>query len=424
MQMSNTARDPNGEGPRDSKLQSGVPSTATSDISSIEKAKAEVGNFSIVVGGPVYDFMLRIGLVRLGLPNVKRRVIAFVVLAWLPLLLLSMKDGFAIGNRVTIPLLLDFSTYGRILLALPVLLVAEVIIDPAIRSAVGEFVAEGIVHEKDVPAFAEVLHRVQRWRDSAVPELTLLVLAFFPTFLFQHEWKPGVVSSWHSAAQGLTAAGLWYVAISAPLLRFVLYRWTYRYFIWTLLLWRISRFRLHLMPGHPDHAAGLTFLSRAQSCFGVLFCALGCGFAGYMANSLIHEGAPLTSFKAVIPVFLGLSVVLGICPLVALAPKMAQIRQIGLREYARLGNRYNEAFDRKWVHFAEPPAEPLLGTADIQSLADLDNSYAAVQQMSIAPITKILVVQFAVLAGAPLIPIVIYATPAPEIVKAILKMVA
>lgn len=91
-----------------------------------------------------------------------------------------------------------------------------------------------------------------------------------------------------------------------------------------------------------------------------------------------------------------LSVVFGVCPLVALVPKMAQVRQMGLRDYARRGNRYTEAFDRKWVHFAEPPAEQLLGTADIQSLADLGNSYGDIQQMSIAPITKKLALQFAV----------------------------
>jgi hypothetical protein len=64
-----------------------------------------------------------------------------------------------------------------------------------------------------------------------------------------------------------------------------------------------------------------------------------------------------------------------------------------------------------------------LGTADIQSLADLGNSYAVIQQMSTAPITKRLAAQFAVLSSAPLIPIVVFATPTSEIVKAILKMV-
>src|SRR5215467_3632472 len=97
-------------------------------------------DFSIVVGGPVYDFLLRVGLVRIGLPNILRRIAALVALTWLPLLLLSLKDGFAFGHQVRIPLLYDFSMYGRFLLGLPLLMLAEIVIDPTIRRSVQEFV--------------------------------------------------------------------------------------------------------------------------------------------------------------------------------------------------------------------------------------------------------------------------------------------
>jgi hypothetical protein len=418
--MGTIPRDPNPKVPRDTP--SSTP--ATGDVSALDHARSELRNFSIVVGGPVYDFMLRIGLVRLGLPNVKRRIIAFVAIAWLPLLLLSIKDGVAVGGHVTIPLLSDFATYGRMLLALPLLLLAEIVIDPAIRDAVKEFVSEGIIHREEIPEYEAVLHRVQKLRDSALPELTLLVLAFFPVFLFQHEWKPGLVSSWHSTSTGFTAAGLWYLAVSAPLFRFILYRWTYRYFIWTVLMWKISRLKLHLMPTHPDHVAGLQFLSRTQSRFAFLFLALGCSFAGNVANRIVHEGAPITAFKVLVPAFLVLSVIFGISPLALWVPRLLRVRKLGLRDYSKLGNRYTEGFDSKWVHFSEPPEEPLLGSADIQSLADLGGSFETIQGMSIAPITKELVIQFAVLAGLPILPVAIYATPTGELVKAILKMVA
>jgi hypothetical protein len=122
--------------------------------------------------------------------------------------------------------------------------------------------------------------------------------------------------------------------------------------------------------------------------------------------------------------FLVLSVILGICPLVVWAPKLARIRRMGLRDYAKLGNRYTEEFDHKWLRHEEPPAEPLLGTPDVQSLADMAASYDLVRQMSIAPITKGLAVQLAVLAALPLIPVVVYATPTAAIVNAIMKMIA
>lgn len=393
-------------------------------LSAVDEARPAVQDFSIVAGGPVYDFLQRIGLVRPQLPNVLRRIVAVVTLTWLPLLLLSIKDGVAAGSRVKLPLLLDYGVYGRFLTALPLLFLAEVVIDPAIRFAVKEFVDARIVQESHLARFNEVLHRVQRLRDAVVPELLLLLLAFFPTFVFQHEWQHGAISSWHSTTAGLTTAGWWYASVSTPFFRFVLYRWSSRYLVWTLLLWRTSRLPLHLMPTHPDHAAGLNFLSITQVCFAILFCALGCSFAGHIANAVAHEGASLASYKFLIIGFIAMSVIIGLCPLALWAPKMMQLRWKGLREYTVLGNRYTQEFDRKWVHASRPPAEPLLGTSDIQSLADLSNSYAIIQDMSFAPITKQLVVQLIVAAGAPLVPVVIAVTPINAIVRTLLKMVA
>ena len=273
------------------------------------EARAAAHDFSLVLGGPVYDFLQRIGLVRLGLPNTFRRVVAIIVITWVPLLLLSIKDGLVVGNRIQIPLLLDYSVYGRLLLGLPLLLLAEVVIDPAIRSAIKEFVDAKLIQAKELPEFEKVLHRAQKLRDSVIPELVLLLLAFFPVFLFRHEWQAGAVSSWHSTAKGLTAAGWWYAAVSAPFIRFFLYRWAFRYFVWTLLLWKLSRTPLHLIPTHPDRAAGLGFLGITQTRFGVLFCALGCSFAGHIANSVTHEGASLASFKILIAAFAALCVI-------------------------------------------------------------------------------------------------------------------
>src|SRR5262245_48842378 len=115
------------------------PPTSACGPSAWESAESTVQKFSIVLGGPVYDLLQRLGLFRFALPNVLRRIVLVVALTWLPLLLLSLKDGVAVGHRVSIPFLFDFSMYGRFLLALPLLLVAEIVIDPAIRLAVTEF---------------------------------------------------------------------------------------------------------------------------------------------------------------------------------------------------------------------------------------------------------------------------------------------
>ena len=384
-------------------------------------------DFSVVMGGPIYDFLLRTGLLRRGLPNALHRIIALIIFTWLPLLILSVKDGLAVGHQVKVPFLYDFSMYGRYLLALPLFILAEVVIDPSIQLSVEEFVDSRIVQDKELPRFEEVLHQTRRLRDSVIPELLLLMLAFVPVYLLGREWgmraTVSATSSWHTIAHDITSGGWWFVTVSSPVLRFIIYRWFFRYSIWTLYLWRIMRLQLHLIPTHPDRAAGLGFLSLTQSHFGILFCALGFIFAGHVVNGLVHEGERLASFKFPMAGFLALSIIVGLFPLTLLSPKMAQVRRAGLRKYSKLGNQYTESFEQKWIGTGEPTSEMLLGTSDIQSLADLRNSYQIIEQMAIAPITKRLTLHLAVLAGAPFIPIIIFGTPTAELVREIVKMV-
>jgi hypothetical protein len=79
--MSTAARNPSPEEPGAESLRPVTPPAVTNDISRFEQAKAAARNFSIVVGGPVYDSFLRIGLVRRGLLDVRPRIIALLAIA-------------------------------------------------------------------------------------------------------------------------------------------------------------------------------------------------------------------------------------------------------------------------------------------------------------------------------------------------------
>jgi len=399
------------------------PPHSSSHQSAREADESAVRDFSIVVGGPVYDLLLRFHLVRQTLPNVWRRIIALMALIWLPLLVLSFSEGLAFGHQVRVPFLYDLAMYGRFVLGLPLLLFAELEIDPAVRQAVSEFVNARLVPDRELPQFRSLLQRVQKMRDSWIPEIILLVLAFFPTFLLQHEWVTGGVTSWHTTASGLSAAGWWYAMVSAPVMRYITYRWVFRYFLWPIVLWQISRLQLILMPTHPDRAAGVNFLASTQRHFGILACALGCSVAGRVGNMMLFEGVPLASFKYQLVAFVVLSVTLGLLPLALWIPKLKKVRNDGLLEYARLAKTYTESFDRKWVHWDTRPAEPMLGSADLQSLADLGNSFGFIENMRAAPITRKLVEQLAGWTAIPLLPIVILGTPTAELAQEVIKLI-
>ena len=62
-----------------------------------------------------------------------------------------------------------------------------------------------------------------------------------------------------------------------------------------------------------------------------------------------------------------------------------EVQRRGLLEYGALGGGYTRAFARKWILQDKIHLNPLVDSADIQSLADLASSYAIVREMRIVP---------------------------------------
>jgi AcrR family transcriptional regulator len=221
----------------------------------------------------------------------------------------------------------------------------------------------------------------------------------------------------------LSLAGRWYAYVSLPLYQFLLVRWYYRIFIWTRFLWQVSRIDLSLVPTHPDRVGGLGFLANTVYAFMPLAVAHGAMLAGLIANRIFYLGAALPEFKveiAVIVVFL-LCLVLG--PLLLFAPQLAQAKRTGNREYGALAARYVREFDAKWLRGGAPADEPLVGSGDIQSLADLVNSFEVVRAMRIAPITRDALLRLVAATLAPVVPLALTMMPLEELLKRLIGIV-
>jgi hypothetical protein len=122
---------------------------------------------------------------------------------------------------------------------------------------------------------------------------------------------------------------------------------------------------------------------------------------------------------AVIVIFL-MCAILG--PLLVFAPGLVQAKRQGLREYGTLAERYVREFDVKWLRGGAPADEPFVGSADIQSLADLANSYEVVRTMRIVPITRDAVIRLAVATLVPIAPLALTMMPLEELVKKLLAI--
>ena len=110
-------------------------------------------------------------------------------------------------------------------------------------------------------------------------------------------------------------------------------------------------------------------------------------------------------------------------PLLLFMPHLAEVRRVGLREYGTLAQRYVREFDDKWLRGGAPVDEALLGSGDIQSLADLGNSFEVVRGMRLVPFTKEAVLQLAVITLLPVAPLLLTMLSLQELLKRLLQVV-
>jgi len=353
-----------------------------------------------------------------------RRALFATVVTWVPLLILSQVEDLAFGTAVTVTFLRDFAVNARFLVALPILILAEPTIDRWWRTLVLEFPRSGLISHAELGSFEAVIERITRLRDRLLPDAALLVAALAPSFLIKTELLMTGASNWHVLGGELSLAGWWFDLVSTPFFRFLLLRWVWRMCLWTLFMWRVSRIKLHLAPAHTDLAAGLGFLSEGQRVFDSIVFAGGVVVAGQVVNAIAYEGATLSSVQFIMLAYALLAMTFLVAPLLVVAPVLWKVKKKACLEFGALVTKHDQLFDAKWIRGQRSPEDVILGNADASSLADLGAAFTVVKQMRIVPIDKPTLISLTVAAGLPMVPVVLFATPANELIGAVLKMLA
>ena len=372
----------------------------------------------------------RIHLSGAALEWVRRRALTVALFAWLPLLALTTWEGTQWrGPRE--PFLLDFNVHVRLLFALPMLLAGEFLAHRRMGRVVAEFITRDMIPPNHLARFTQALQSAQQWRNSASAEAALLALVY----------GLGVAVMWRSMAalrpdtwyhhsmaatgnEHMTLAGWWYVLVSLPLFQFILFRWYFRILIWARLLFQIARIPLQLIATHPDRCGGLGFLGEFLCSFIPLLVAHGALLAGTAASGILLEGRALPDYAPELIVLTAIVALLVCGPLLAFIPVLVRLRRVGLATYGTLAQQYVRDFEHKWLRGAAPTNETLLGSSDIQSLADLSNSFQIVADMRILPLSAAQAVRLCMITLAPLVPLLFTVVSPRELAEVLLKSVA
>jgi hypothetical protein len=384
----------------------------------------EPPDFSVVLGGPIFQLLRKAHLEGDHLELSRRRLIFFTGITWLPLFLMAVVSPFA-GSADRLSFLRDIEVHARFLVGLPALIVAELIVHSRMLPVARRFVERRIILPKDLPRFYQAIESAFALRNSIPLEIGLFFAVYISGLWFWNSRFALESSIWYAMPGGrwhLTPAGIWYVFVSIPIVQFILLRWYVRLFIWYRFLWQVSRIPLNLVPTHPDRSGGLGFLGAISYAFSPVLFGQGAMLAGLIASRVLYHGDPLLSFKLQAGGFVVFFVCVIFAPLIMFTSQMARARREGLANYGLLAQRYVEGFQEKWIVDYGSHSGELQGTGDIQSLADLSNSYTVVNEMRMVPFGLQDMTRLAAATVAPLVPLLLLIWSPEEVITRIMQV--
>ena len=356
-------------------------------------------------GGPLHAGLCRLKIVRHDHLDIVRQALLCIAIAWVPIAVLALVTGRDHPEQNAF--LRDLSLHTRLLIAIPLFFVAEDALDRLCSRAVATFSECRLARSTEADPVLPILRRAARWRDAPAAE-GLMLAAVYATQIgvWKTTGKTSLVSE-ASNAMAWSPALAWYGLVALPLFQFLLLRALYRWAIWSGILLKFSRFELGTTPTHPDNAGGLQHLAEPTLGFAFLLTAQSAVIAAVWGTQVIQQGVDVKTYADEFAVLVVLGEILTLGPLVAFTPGLVKTRLKGLIDYGKLALEYTRAFHRRWID--DGNTEGLLGSSDIQSLADLSNSYEVVKKMRIVPFAPRHALVVFVAIAVPMVPLVLKA---------------
>jgi hypothetical protein len=382
-------------------------------------------NFSLSEGGPFHNALVKMRLSG----NQGKLVLMGLCLTWLPLVIITFIEG-TLYSGIQLSFLKDVAMQARLLVALPILIMIKPVIDHKVVE-VTKYLSEALMSPEDRhDIVTRAFHRAKKLTSSALTEVILLLIVIGLTISLVkggvYSALEGGTTSWmasnKSGNQSLSFSGDWAVFFSIPVFSFLLIRWLWRYLIWMLLLFRLSKSRLNLLATHPDRAGGLGIIILAQRNFNLIFVAGSAVISGQLMAQLMKYPDSFNTIRNLGIAYIVLCLALVLFPLVFFMGKLVTTKQQGLLRLSKLGATLSDKFEREWEN--ELPIERRISEkqVDPSMIYDYAGIYDSLQRLRTIPVTIREIIGMALALFIPFIPILFIHFSVAELLKKIFGM--
>lgn len=376
---------------------------------------------SLIRGGPFYRLQRTTHLIESDRWNLGRRITFAVAVGWLPLVLMT-----ALFHPAALrSLIMDYRVTARMLIAVPILLLGQVVMESRFRMIVQHLRQSGLLDAAGVAQMDVIIGKVRRWRDSLWPEI-LIILAVYGNVALVFSEHVREDRPWALAGVGaahLLPAGWYFAFVSQLVYQFLIGLSLWKWLLWCYFLFRLSRLNLRLVPTHPDRHAGVGFLGLSPMGIAPVTLASAAAIGSNWRFQILSQGAHLTDFKLQAIVLLIIVLVVAIGPLSFFVPRLAKVRRQGILAYGTLGQLHSMDFHQKWIVHRAGHEDEFLTAPEVSTLTDYASSYENIEKMQPFPVDKGAFLALAVSVALPMLPTILAEIPLKEVLKGLLEAV-
>ena len=375
---------------------------------------------SLIRGGPFYHAQLKARLIRTHEWQLGRRVAVAIVVGWLPVVLLAL----IFPPHDIMAVISDYKVGVRMLVAVPVLLIGQMLMECRFRTIVST-VREDLIRPQDFPQLDASLEKLVKMRDSILPELIVAALVVTHVLWWMTTGKIELEAAWAVMPSGthLTPAGWYYTLMSQLIFQILIGLSPWKWLLWTYFLFRLSQIKLQLMVSHPDKHGGLGFLGLSIIAFNPIAFAVAAAIGASWRHQILFAGAAVSSFKFETIVFFLICAVIAVGPLMLFAPRLAALRRTGILEYGSLAQIQNIEFHDRWILHRAGREDQLIAAPEVTTLSNMAASFHNIEEMKALPVDRNSLVSLALAIVVPLIPAITAQVPIKEILKHLMEAI-